>query len=88
MTKHFAWLVLCAACAGNAPTVDAFTYNDSLYLMVENVGGHCSVTIDELDPFTAAEETVADFTPGQTIQLTASATTGFTLGPSPALART
>ena len=81
MTKHFEWLVLCAACGGgsNAP-VDAFTYNDSLYLIVENVGGHCSVTINELEPFTAAEEMVADFIPGQTIPLTASATIGFTLG--------
>ena len=82
MTRHFAWLVLCAACGGgsNAPTVDAFTFNDSLYLTVENVGGHCSVTIEELEPVTAAEDTVADFTPGQTIALAASAMPGFTLG--------
>ncbi len=82
MTKHLAWLVLCAACGGgsNAPTGDALTFNDSLYLTVINVGGHCSVTINDLEPFTATEETVADFAPGQTIPLTASATTGFTLG--------
>jgi hypothetical protein len=73
VTNHFASLVLCAAACGgarNAPTVDAFTFDDSLYLTVENVGGHCSVTIDELEPSTAAEATVADFAPGQTISRT------------------
>lgn len=82
MTKHFAWLLCAAACGGgsNAPAVDAATFDDSLYLTVKNVGGHCSVTINELEPLTTVEDTVADFTPGQTIPLTASATTGFTLG--------
>jgi hypothetical protein len=82
MTKHFAELVLCAvACGGGRnPARDAPAAGDSLYLTVENVGGHCNVTIGDLAPFTAAEETVGDFAPGQTIPLAASAMTGFTLG--------
>jgi hypothetical protein len=54
--------------------------DDSLYLAVKNVGAHCSVTISDLEPFTDMEETVADFVPGTTVPLTASALTGFSLG--------
>jgi len=80
--KHLVWIILgAAACGGTGlPIVDAPLAKDSLYLTVKDIGGHCSVTINGEEPFTSAEESLADFDPGQTIPLTASATNGFTLG--------
>ena len=78
-----AWIILGAtACGGgSANTIDAprATTGD-LYLTVMDIGGHCSVTVNDEEPFTSAEETLADFDSGQTVPLTASAVTGFTLG--------
>jgi len=82
--KHLAWIVLGgAACraAGTDAAVDSPTVmTGSVYLDVTNIGGRCSVTINDEQPFTSAEQTIAGIVPGQTIPLTASAIAGFTLG--------
>jgi hypothetical protein len=80
MTRHLAWILL-AACGGDRSAVDAPTVTTGdLYVTVMNVGGHCSVTVNGGEPFTTEQGSVADFTPGQTVPVTAVATTGFTLG--------
>ena len=82
--KQVAWTILVAAACGggsNTATIDAPGGPiDSLYLTVKDVGGHCRVTVNDEQPFTSAEEMLADFDPGQTVPLTAVATTGYTLG--------
>lgn len=75
--KPAPWILLAvAACHSSGPAVPP----TDLYLTVMNVGGHCTITIDNAQPSISTEETIADFEPGQTIALAASATAGFTLG--------
>jgi hypothetical protein len=84
MMKHVIWLALgTAACFRNneAVTPDApVVANDDLYLTVKNVGGHCSVSVNDEQAFTMSEQSLADFVPGQVIPLTATPAIEFTLG--------
>ncbi len=83
MMKRVASIVLSAAACGSgnpaandAPEVAA----GSLFLTVKDIGGHCSVSIADEEPFTSPEESVGDLFPETSVSLTASAVTGFTLG--------
>jgi hypothetical protein len=85
MMKQLVWIALgAAACTrdGNAiSTPDApGVAAGSLYVTVIDIGGRCGVTVADDPPSSAAQQTLADFEPGQTIPLTATATAGVTLG--------
>jgi hypothetical protein len=82
MMKQLVWIVssaaACGQTGGNAANDAPVT--GSLFLTVENVGGHCSVAIADDEPFTSPEESVGDLFPETQVPLTASAVAGFTLG--------
>ena len=81
--KQVAWIVLSVAACGsvrNTAAVDAPLSIPDVFLDVNNIGGHCAVTVNDGETSTSAEESLGDLISGDTISLTASATTGFNLG--------